>query len=116
MVAAMAASWRSTATRTVITICYVMNADGSGMRAVTHNNADDLGPDWSPDGSHIAYHTSVWGTPYELAVLNLSTGEIQRLTDNADTNAFPTWSPDGSHIAYHAISALNDASTSLRST
>src|SRR6266545_4596259 len=34
---------------------YVMNADGSGQTRLTHVNDFDVSPDWSPDGSKIAF-------------------------------------------------------------
>ena len=34
---------------------YVMNADGSHQRALTHDAAREASPDWSPDGSRIVY-------------------------------------------------------------
>lgn len=86
-----------------------MTADGIGLRAITDNDFDDLGPDWSPDGTQIAFHTAQWGFPYELATIDLASGQVRRLTDNNDTNSFPTWSPDGQHLAYNAISSRTTA-------
>jgi Tol biopolymer transport system component len=34
---------------------YVMNADGSEPTRLTHNQADDFGAVWSPDGTRIAF-------------------------------------------------------------
>ena len=34
---------------------YVMNADGSNQRNVTNHPAEDVLPDWSPDGKKIAF-------------------------------------------------------------
>lgn len=33
---------------------YVMNADGSGVVQLTHNEHDDVHPSWSPDGLQLA--------------------------------------------------------------
>jgi TolB protein len=34
---------------------YTIRADGSGKRQLTHNDTDDLGPAYSPDGNRIVY-------------------------------------------------------------
>jgi Tol biopolymer transport system component len=34
---------------------YVMNADGSGLRAITSGPFDDREPSWSRDGNRIAF-------------------------------------------------------------
>ena len=34
---------------------YVINLDGSGLKQLTNNPANDGLPTWSPDGQHIAF-------------------------------------------------------------
>ena len=34
---------------------YVMNADGTNIRQLTHNTLWDEGPAWSPDGTKLAF-------------------------------------------------------------
>jgi serine/threonine protein kinase len=81
----------------------VINADGTGLQTITANSAQDLGPDWSPDGTRIVFHTDLWGTPYELAWVDVETRQVTRLTDTDVINAFATWSPDGARLAFHVI-------------
>jgi TolB protein len=84
---------------------YMVNADGTDIHPITDNDAQDLGPDWSPDGRYIAFHTDAWGYPFEIAILDLETGEVWRVTDSEALSSFPTWSPDGRKLAYHTIDA-----------
>ena len=35
---------------------YMMNRDGSGQTRLTNNTAFDSLPEWSPDGTRIAFH------------------------------------------------------------
>jgi Tol biopolymer transport system component len=72
-----------------------MNLDGSGLVNLTNNAASDRAPDWSPDGSRIAFHRTVSETDFDIYVMN------------ADGNIEPAWSPDGSKIAYRAFSGGN---------
>jgi len=85
-----------------------MNPDGTGVRQLTFNKADDFGPILSPDGTRITYMTFGEQTSnpegdWEVYVMNASDGKGKRnLTDNgADIYDFsPLFSPGGRRIAY----------------
>jgi TolB protein len=90
---------------------FVMNADGSGLTQITHDQAHDSFPSWSPDGSKIVF-SSYQATQYvpgceltkscpqDLYVIGADgTGE-HRLTEDPADEATPTWSPNGTKIAY----------------
>ena len=36
---------------------FVMDADGSNLRRLTHGNADNARPVWSPNGKQLAFHS-----------------------------------------------------------
>ena len=71
---------------------YVVNADGSGERRLTHGS-DDGPPVWSPDGRKIAFVRSVrdrYGTPRgEVWVMNADGSEQRSLGRGGG----PAWSP-----------------------
>ncbi|MDH5345706.1 MAG: CehA/McbA family metallohydrolase, partial [Gammaproteobacteria bacterium] len=59
----------------------------------------DYQPDWSPDGSRIAfvrYHNDA----LELHLIDVGTGSITQLTDEGAANIEPRWSPDGRKLAF----------------
>jgi dipeptidyl aminopeptidase/acylaminoacyl peptidase len=58
-------------------------------------------PDWSPDGSKIAFGSNRDGN-YEIYVMDHDGGHKRRLTNTAIDEYTPRWSPDGSLIAYGA--------------
>ena len=90
---------------------WLMKADGSGQHRLT----DDGGfPDWSPDGSMIAYAPG--GGPSgksSIAIVNPD-GSGQRRLPGTDYGEYPSWSPDGRRIAFssnlsgHALMSIVD--------
>jgi Tol biopolymer transport system component len=85
---------------------YVMNTNGSGLRPLTTNLADDWWPTWSPDGMKVAFQSNRNLTPggnvsqLDIYVVSADgTGET-RLTTDTTNEAQPAWSPDGAKIAF----------------
>jgi TolB protein len=85
---------------------YVMNADGSGTRRLTHNVGYDGEPAWSPDGRKIAFQSrrrvgSSGGMGIgEIYVMNADGSGKRNLTRNPAQDGSPSWSPDGRRIAF----------------
>lgn len=78
---------------------FVMNADGSKIRQVTHDDTNHDTPSWSPDGRRFAFSSDRNGHSV-IYMMNVDgTGE-ERLTDEAKDNIHPTWTPDGRSILY----------------
>ncbi len=80
---------------------WVMDADGSNLVALTHDEAIDQDPAWSPDGERIVF-SSARDDNYEIYVMDSDGSHLQRLTANQAgvPDQFPAWSPDGSSIAF----------------
>ncbi|MBD3291783.1 MAG: hypothetical protein GF393_02600, partial [Armatimonadia bacterium] len=67
---------------------------------LTTNSDDGFGPEWSPDGTRIAYSL---GTPtsYDIVVMDSDGSNQQNFTNTAsDVETSPTWSPNGRWIGY----------------
>ncbi len=73
---------------------YVVNANGTGARAVTNAQTADRDPAVSADGRKIVF--SRGGSLYTIGIDG--TGERQVTTGFLDQ--FPTWSPDAKRIAF----------------
>src|SRR6266849_3791980 len=81
---------------------YVMNSDGSNVTQLTfEDSADSYHPDWSPDGSKIAFGSTRDSNP-EIYVMDPNGSNIVRLTNDSAQDAQPAWSPDGTKIAFQS--------------
>jgi Tol biopolymer transport system component len=80
---------------------YLINADGTGQRALTTIPGSDVDPAWAPDGKRIAF-TSMRDGRKEIYVLTLETGAVTRLTNSTGDieNSQPSWSPLSDQIVY----------------
>jgi serine/threonine-protein kinase len=80
---------------------YLINADGSGLIRLTNSSGGDDKPDWSPDGSRIAFASDHDGD-YEIYVMNADGSGRAQLTDNTTPDLDPSWSPDGRRIVFQS--------------
>lgn len=80
---------------------YVMRPDGSGQTRLTANSVTDFGPDFSREGSKIAFSRDV-GDLAEIYVTNPDGTGLTRLTNNSFHDAGPSWSPNGSKLAFRS--------------
>jgi tetratricopeptide (TPR) repeat protein len=83
---------------------YVMNADGSGQRRLTHDKASDNAPRFSRDGSQIAFSSQREGG-FDIFVMNADGTDQRRLTDFTRRGlgaVNPDWSPDGKRVLFRS--------------
>ena len=77
----------------------MMDADGSNQVRLTDNDAEDVEPTWSPDGTQIAFTSSRDGNP-DIYVAAADGSDQRPLTTDPAPDEGPAWSPDGSRILF----------------
>ena len=73
---------------------YIIDTSGSNRRLIIAGRA--YNPDWSPDGSLLAFDVG------RIFITNVYTGELKQLTFGSGQH-FPQWSPDGKYIAFEDV-------------
>ncbi len=83
---------------------YLMNSDGTNVRRITNNPADDTMPSISPSGDVIAFSSDRAGGQFHIYVQRLKegrpAGEPRQLTHGFAPNMHSRFSPDGKWIVY----------------
>ncbi len=87
------------------------NADRSAPTQLTHGDARNWGPSWSPDGTKIAFGTTRDGE-FDIYLMNPDGSGQARLMSHAGTNdTFPALSPDGKKIVFTSWDDALDAAS-----
>jgi Tol biopolymer transport system component len=82
---------------------WVMNADGSNKRQVTHLNKASFAPYFFPDGKRIIFSSNVAdpkGRDFDLYVIKTDGTGLERITYNNTFDGFPMFSPDGKKLVF----------------
>jgi Tol biopolymer transport system component len=79
-----------------------MKADGTGKRQLTFGISKAAMPQWSPDGSRIAYMGSDAGTtsPTKVRLISADGGHFEQPVAWSGWQGIPTWTPDGKTLIF----------------
>lgn len=86
---------------------FTYNMDDNIFTRLTNRTQNDLWPTYSPDGSKIAFHSSVGTGNTDVFTMNADGSGVTQLPGTAVLDQMPTWSPDGSQIAFMSTRAGN---------
>jgi TolB protein len=78
---------------------YTMDSDGLNQKMLTDNDAEDLIPCFSPDGSKIVFLSYRDGNE-EVYIMNSDGSNQKNLSNSEGVEWFPRFSPDGSKIIF----------------
>jgi TolB protein len=83
---------------------YKMRPDGSKRTQLTIDAFDNEYPNWSPDGTRIAFNSNradpMLEENFEIYTMRAGGGDVTRLTFNEAGDGLPAWSPNGHRIAF----------------
>jgi WD40 repeat protein len=83
---------------------FLINSDGTGLRRLTTDSAENTQPNWSPDGRRIVFSSNRSGTT-ELYTMNADGSGATRLTTMGGGAWYQSsFSPDGKWVAFQGRS------------
>jgi TolB protein len=92
---------------------YLMNADGTNVRRITNDPANDTMPSISPNGEMIAFSSNRAGSLFQIYLQRIKEGKPdgppRQFTQGFSPNMHSRFSPDGKWLVYASARAwLND--------
>jgi dipeptidyl aminopeptidase/acylaminoacyl peptidase len=93
---------------------WVVNIPGGEAKQITDGRDwDDADPQWSPDGTRIAFVSDRTGKLFDdshntdVWVISAAGGTLSKISDHAFEDESPRWSPDGRHILFAGKTAYH---------
>ena len=83
---------------------WIMNADGTNQRQITHLGAASFGPSWTADGRKIIFSSNHHTDPklgnFDLFLINPDGSGLEQVTTASTFDGFPMFSPDGRKLVW----------------
>ena len=78
---------------------YMKSTTGTAITQLTSDPADDMMPDFSPDGEWIAFTSNRSGN-WDVYIMPSTGGQAKLITTDPEHEIHPSWSPDGRRLVY----------------
>ena len=75
----------------------ISDVDGQRAQVILKSSEPVLSPEWSPDGTRLAY-VSFEGKRPAIYIHHIATGRREKITNFSGLNSAPSWSPDGNSL------------------
>ncbi|MFZ4621098.1 MAG: M28 family peptidase, partial [Bacteroidota bacterium] len=82
---------------------FLINADGTGKRQLTHNGAANFAPFFTPDGKRIIFASNMHdptGYDFDLFLIGVDGKNLEQVTFSKGFDGFPMFSPDGKKLVF----------------
>jgi TolB protein len=87
---------------------YCMNVDGTHLKQLTFNNANDDSPVWSPDGTRIAFTSVRDDKEGDIYIMDADGRNTKRLTTTPGDDSHPKFTADGQRIIFNSARTSPD--------
>jgi len=77
---------------------YIINADGTDIRALTSGDGEASHPSWSPNGQQIAFQVRHPEQTAFIQVVDLNGSVVKEIMSSSGSLEWPTFSPDGNSL------------------
>jgi TolB protein len=84
---------------------YLIQADGTDLQQLTFNKTNEVHPQWSPDGTEIAYIMDFTSNPRAYSI-NPDGSDERILAPDIEVSSFLTWSTQNDMIAFRSFEDL----------
>jgi TolB protein len=91
-----------TSNRTGTPQLWTMDSEGLNVRRLTTVGNYNDGCAWNPakQYSEVAYTARLEGGGFDIAIIDLASGQVRQITQGRGSCEYPSWAPNGRHLVF----------------